>query len=148
MKLNPKKCVFGVTILGFLIDERGISANPDKVQAVIDMKAPTRVKEVQKLTLLGSFLSRSGDKCHHFFSTIRKKAKFEWTPEAEENAFGLLKEHLHSLPRLISPLPEETLYVYLTVSDIAVSAVLVAERSGIQIPVYFISHVLQNAEIR
>lgn len=45
-------------------------------------------------------------------------------------------------------MPEETLYVYLAVSDIAVSAVLVAERSGIQIPVYFISHVLQNAEIR
>ncbi|XP_056688105.1 uncharacterized protein [Spinacia oleracea] len=40
MRLNPKKCVFGVTtgkFLGFLIDERGIEVNPDKVQAVIDM---------------------------------------------------------------------------------------------------------------
>lgn len=74
MKLNPKKCVFGVEsgkFLGFLIDQRGIEANSDKVQAVIDMKSPRSVREMQKLTgclaALGHFLSRSGDKCHYFF---------------------------------------------------------------------------------
>ena len=38
MKLNPKKCVFSVKggkCLGFLVDERGIKANPDKIQAII-----------------------------------------------------------------------------------------------------------------
>ena len=51
--LNPKKCVFGVEsgkFLGFLIDQRGIEANPEKIQAVIDMKSPRTVKEVQRLT--------------------------------------------------------------------------------------------------
>ena len=79
MRLNPKKCIFGVSsgkFLGFLIDERGIEANPDKVQAVIDMTSPRTVKDVQRLTrclaALGRFLSRAGDKCHYFFSTIKK----------------------------------------------------------------------------
>ena len=49
MRLNPNKCVFGVTgwkCLGFLVDERGIEANPDKIQAIQDMKSPISVKEV------------------------------------------------------------------------------------------------------
>lgn len=49
MKLNPKKCVFsvkGVKRLGFLVDERGIEVNPDKIQALIEMKSPQIIKEV------------------------------------------------------------------------------------------------------
>ncbi|XP_056697840.1 uncharacterized protein [Spinacia oleracea] len=154
MRLTPKKCVFGVTagkFLGFLIDERGIEANLDKVQAVIDMTSPKSVKEVQRLTgclaALGRFLSTAGDKCHYFFGTIKKKSKFEWT-ESAETAFVRLKEHLHTLPRLVSPLQGETLYVYLAISEWSLSAVLLTEREGVQLPVYFVSHVLQNAELR
>ena len=53
MKLNPGKCVFGVAsckFLGFMVSQRGIEANPEKVQAIIDMASPRTVKEVQKLT--------------------------------------------------------------------------------------------------
>ena len=53
MRLNIEKCVFGVTArkcLGFLVDERRIEANPDKIQAILDMQCPKSVKEVQKLT--------------------------------------------------------------------------------------------------
>ncbi|XP_021743464.1 uncharacterized protein LOC110709553 [Chenopodium quinoa] len=49
MRLNPKKCVFGVKggkCLGFLIDKRGIEAHPDKIQAVLDMQSPRSVKEL------------------------------------------------------------------------------------------------------
>jgi len=50
LKLNPDKCVFGVKtgkFLGFLLTERGIEANPDKCTAIIGMRSPTNVKEVQ-----------------------------------------------------------------------------------------------------
>ena len=53
IRLNPEKCMFGVTggkCPGFLVDKRGIEANPDKIRAIQDMKSPTSVKEVQKLT--------------------------------------------------------------------------------------------------
>ena len=52
MKLNPNKCTFGVSsgkFLGFMVSHRGIKANPNKIQAILDMKPPQNVKEVQSL---------------------------------------------------------------------------------------------------
>ena len=49
MNLNPRKCVFGVAsgkFLGFMVSQRGIEANPEKVQAIINMASPRTVKEV------------------------------------------------------------------------------------------------------
>ena len=53
MRLNPSKCVFGVVsrkFLGFMVSQKGIEANPEKVRAIINMASPRTVKEVQKLT--------------------------------------------------------------------------------------------------
>jgi hypothetical protein len=52
-KLNPDKCVFGVStgkLLGFLVLYRGIEANPEKIKAIEAMRPPARIKDVQKLT--------------------------------------------------------------------------------------------------
>ena len=49
MKLNPGKCAFRVTagkFLGFMVSQRGIEANPDKIRAIMEMKPPRNVKEV------------------------------------------------------------------------------------------------------
>ena len=84
MKLNPSKCVFGVAsgkFLGFMVSQRGIEANPKKVQAIINMTSPRIIKEVQKLTgriaALNRFVSRAMDKCLPFFKTL--KQAFTWT---------------------------------------------------------------------
>ncbi|KAL2232853.1 UNVERIFIED_CONTAM: hypothetical protein Sindi_1465300 [Sesamum indicum] len=53
MKLNPSKCTFGVAggkFLGYMVIERGIEANPEKIEAILNLKSPTSIKEVQKLT--------------------------------------------------------------------------------------------------
>ena len=78
MKLNPSKCVFGVAsgkFLGFMVSQRGIEANPEKVQAIINMVSPRTVKEVQKLTgriaALNRFVFRATDKCLPFFKTLK-----------------------------------------------------------------------------
>ena len=79
IKLNPKKCVFGVRLgkfLGFMISIRGIEANPDKMQAILDLKPQRNIREVQRLTdcvvALGRFMSRSADKCQPFFRILRQ----------------------------------------------------------------------------
>ena len=49
MKLNPSKCAFRVSsgkFLGFMVSQRGIEANPDKIQAILDMEPPKNIKEV------------------------------------------------------------------------------------------------------
>ena len=52
MRLNPAKCAFGVAsgiFLGFMVHNRGIKANPKKIQALLEMKSPARIKDVQCL---------------------------------------------------------------------------------------------------
>ena len=86
MKLNPEKCAIGVTagkFLGFMVSQRGIEANPDKIRAIMEMTPPRNVKEVQslngKIAALNRFVSRATDKCLPFFRTLKKS--FEWTAE-------------------------------------------------------------------
>ena len=52
MKLNPSKCTFRVTtgkFLGFMVSQRGIKVNPNKIRAIMEMTPPTSIKEVQSL---------------------------------------------------------------------------------------------------
>ncbi|XP_059436627.1 uncharacterized protein LOC132169643 [Corylus avellana] len=152
MKLNPTKCAFGVSsgkFLGYMVSSRGIEANPEKIQAVLDMQSPKNVKQVQQLAgriaALNRFISRSTDKCLPFFKILRKT--FEWSEECEQ-AFEQLKRYLVSPPLLSRAVPGEVLYLYLAVSPIAVSAALIREEEGVQKPVYFVSRALQGAEER
>jgi len=49
MKLNPSKCAFGVTagkFLGFMVSQRGIEDNPNKIHAIMELTPPKTVKEV------------------------------------------------------------------------------------------------------
>ena len=86
MKLNPSKWVFGVSsrkFLGFMVSQRGIEANPDKIQAILSIEPPKNIKEVQSLTgqvaALNRFVSKATDKCLPFFKVLKKA--FEWTDE-------------------------------------------------------------------
>jgi hypothetical protein len=61
MKLNPAKCVFSVPagkVLGFLVTERGIEANPDKIKAITTLKKSANINAVQKLTGCVAALTR------------------------------------------------------------------------------------------
>ena len=136
MKLNPAKCAFGVSarkFLGFIVNNRGIEANLDKIKAVLDMPLPSCIKEVQHLTeriaALRRFVSRASDKCQPFFQVLKKA--FQWDTKCEE-AFSALKTYLSSpLPILISPTEGELLTLYLVVSDFSTSAVLVRDKDRV-----------------
>ena len=86
MKLNPNKYAFGVIagkFLGFMVSQRGIEVNPEKIRAIMELEPPMTVKEVQslngKIAALNRFISKATDKCLPFFCTLRKS--FEWTDE-------------------------------------------------------------------
>ena len=74
MKLNPSKCVFRVTagkFLGFMVSQRGIEVNLEKVRAILELEPPRTVKAVQslngKVATLNKFVSKATDKCLPFF---------------------------------------------------------------------------------
>jgi hypothetical protein len=134
-KLNPKKCVFGVStgkLLGFLVTHRGIEANPDKVRAIEAMRPPAHLKDVQRLTgsltALSHFISRLAERALPFFKLMRGSGPFARTEEAER-AFQEMKQYLTSLPVLVAPDSGETLFLYLAATAEVISMVLVTERS-------------------
>jgi hypothetical protein len=152
MKLNPAKCAFGVSsgkFLGYMVSSRGIEANPEKIQAILEMQSPKTKKQLQQLTgrlvALNQIISRSTDKCLPFFKILRKA--FEWSSECEE-AFLQLKRYLMSSPLLSRTVPGEVLNLYLTVSPTAISVALIREDEGIHKPMYFVSKELHESEER
>ena len=143
MKLNPSKCVFGVIagkFLGFMVSQRGIEVNPEKVRAILKLEPPRTVKAMQslngKVAALNRFVSKVTDNCLPFFQVLKKS--FEWIDECQK-AFEDLKKYLSSPPLLSPSMPREELYLYMAVSQAAVSVALVRDEGGSQWPVYFIS---------
>ncbi|GKC94925.1 reverse transcriptase domain-containing protein [Tanacetum coccineum] len=122
MKLNPKKCTFGVEegmFLGYQVNTKGIKICPDKVDAVLSLQSP---------------------KC------LKDKSDFLWTEEAEA-AFRQMKEHIAKLPMLTALEEQEELIVYLAASKEAVSVVLMTERGARQMSIYFVSRALRGPEV-
>jgi hypothetical protein len=90
VKLNPEKCIFGVPrgmLLGFVVSERGIKANPEKISTIMDIGPIKNLKGVQHITgclaALSRFIARLGERCLPLFK-MKKFDHFTWTPEAQE----------------------------------------------------------------
>ena len=155
IKLNPTKCASGVSagpFLGFMMTQRGIDANPSQLKAILESTTPRSRKEVQQLTgrlaSLGRFISRFTDRLKPFFATLRGANRIEWDEECDR-AFTQIKHSLAEPPILASSEAGETLFVYLEVSDTAVSVALFKEsEDGKQRLVFFVSKSLADVETR
>jgi hypothetical protein len=87
LKLNPGKCIFGVSkgkLLGCLISTRGIKANQEKIDAILNMEPPTSRKIAQRLAgglaALNRFISRSTERGLPFFEVLKNMDPFSWGP--------------------------------------------------------------------
>ncbi|KAG7588597.1 Ribonuclease H-like superfamily [Arabidopsis suecica] len=154
MKLNPAKCTFGVPsgeFFGYVVTKRGIEANPNQINAFLNMPSPKNFKEVQRLTgriaALNHFISRSTDKSLPFYQILKGNKGFLWDEKCEE-AFGQLKAYLTTPPVLSKPEVDEKLYLYVSVSNHAVSGVSIWEDRGEQKPIYYISKSMTDPETR
>jgi hypothetical protein len=159
-KLNPTKCVFRAPsgkLLGFIVSNWEIEANPVKITAITDMEAPAIIKDVQKLTgcmaALNRFISRLSERGLPFFKLLKHQDTFQWTEEAER-ALHDLKQHLQSPPVLTAQLPGEDLLLYIAATTHVINSAIVVKRSeeghafGVQRPVYFVSEVLSESKVR
>ena len=85
LRLYASKCSFDMgsgKFLGYMVTHRGIEVNLDQIKAMNNLQSPPNPKDVQKLTrmaaALNRFISRSTDRCRHFFLLINKWKGFEW----------------------------------------------------------------------
>ncbi|KAA3480212.1 RNA-directed DNA polymerase (Reverse transcriptase), Ribonuclease H [Gossypium australe] len=89
LKLNPTKCTFGARLgklLGFVVSEKGIEIDPDKVKAIQELPPSRTQKEVRGV----------------------------WDEECQKT-FDKVKHHLSNAPVLMPPNPDRPLILYLAV---------------------------------
>jgi hypothetical protein len=102
-------------LLGFIVSERGIEANPEKIAAITNMGPIKDLKGVQRvmgcLATLSCFILCLGEKGLPLYCLLRKDERFTWTSEAEE-ALGNLKSLLTNAPILMPPAAGEALLIY------------------------------------
>ena len=132
--MNPEKCVFGVPkgkLLGYIVSERGIEANPKKITAISNMGPIRNVKGMQRLAsclaTLSRFISQLDEQGMPLYKLLKKTDAFIWTEEAQQ-ALESLKASLMSAPILVAPERGEPLLLYVVASNHVVSAALVVER--------------------
>mgnify|MGYP004715862301 CR=1 FL=1 len=95
------------------------------------------------MAALNRFLSRSAVRGLPFFRVLKAPKDFQWTEECPR-AFSDLKAYPAELPTLTAPEQGETLFLYLSACNEAVSAVLVRENREAQRPIYYVSRALQE----
>jgi len=91
LRLNPDKGVFGVDrgkFLGFMLNQRDIEANPEKCKAIIEMRSPTTIKEVQRLIghliAISRFLPKLAEQTQPIVQLLKKSTRFTRTDDCEQ----------------------------------------------------------------
>ncbi|PKI49916.1 hypothetical protein CRG98_029700 [Punica granatum] len=130
LQLNPTKCTFGVKsgkLLGFVVSEKGIEVNPDKIKAIMELPLPSTVREVRSflgwLNYITRFIANLTDKCQPLFRLLHKNAAVEWDDECQK-AFDTVKAYLVQPPVLVPPSLDRPLVLYLTVRRQSIGCML------------------------
>ncbi|KAJ9679424.1 hypothetical protein PVL29_021374 [Vitis rotundifolia] len=155
LRLNPKKCTFGVTsgkLLGYMVSERGIEVDPDKIRVILDMPAPRTEREVRgflgRLQYISRFIARLTDICEPIFRLLRKSQPTVWDDQCQR-AFERIRDYLLSPPILAPPTPGRPLLLYLSVSDITLGCMLAQlGDSGKEQAIYYLSKRMLDYETR
>jgi hypothetical protein len=156
LRMNPKKCAFGVSasqFLDFLVHERGIEIGLKSQEAVKTMVPPTTKKELQqligKINFVRRFISNLLGRIELFMELVKIKAndEFHWGAE-QQQAFEDIKEYLSKPPVLVPPQQGKPFYVYLSVGDTSIASVIVQVQDGKERVVFYLSSRMLDAETR
>ena len=144
LKLAPKKCQLfqkEVRYLGHIVSEKGIAADPEKLEAVKNWPVPQDQHEVRSFLGLCSYYRRFVKDYAHITTSLNQlmgtHSPFIWTDECQE-AFDCLKEKLCSPPILALPEPGKTFIVDTDASNTAIGGVLSQkDEQGERVIAYF-----------
>ncbi|XP_026459351.1 uncharacterized protein LOC113360012 [Papaver somniferum] len=130
--VKRSKCSFGqsqIEFLGYVINSKGVSADPAKIECTVNWPRPTTTKGLRGfLGLIGYYRKLVKDYGLIFqpLTILLKKGNFSWNTVAE-SAFELLKKVVTSTPMLVLPDFSKEFVVETDASDTGVRAVLMQE---------------------
>eukprot|EP00731_Ephydatia_muelleri_P018873 Em0011g913a len=152
LKLKPRKCHLfrnKVKYLGYVVSNKGVEADTEKIQCVLDWPTPMSPKQIRQFLGLASYYRRF---IHNFAQItaplnrlLEKGSSWQWTEQCSQ-AFTLLKTKLTSAPLLVYPNFEEAFIVDCNASDDGLGTVLSQNHQGAEHVVYYASRTLTKAE--
>lgn len=153
LKLRLNKCRFcqsEVTYLGHVISEKGISPDPEKIKAILEIPEPKTAKEVKSFLGLPSYYRKFIQGCSQIsaplIKLLKKNAVFQWETEQQE-AFDKLKQALVTALILAHPRFDKKFILQTDGSGIRIGAVLSQlDENGIEHPVAYASKSLGKSE--
>ena len=155
LRLNPKKCTFGVTFgkfLGHIVSEGGIEIDPEKIKAILDMPSLRTERDIRgflgRLQYISHFIAKLTDICEPIFRLWRKNQPIIWN-DGCQHAFENIKECLLSPPVLVPSIPRHPLLLYLSVSNMALGCMLAQlDDLGKELAIYYLSKRMLEYECR
>ena len=155
LRLNPAKCVFGlkqVKLLGYIVSQEGLKADPDKVSAILKMAAPANLNEVRSFLGMANYYRTCIPDFAHTVEPLveltRKNSKFFWSAQHQQ-AFDSLKKSLASDQVMAHPRPNQEYLLFTDACDYAVGAILCQkDDQGIERPIVYLSKQLSQTQRR
>ncbi|CAN6561920.1 unnamed protein product [Malus baccata var. baccata] len=156
LKMNPKKCVFGVragNFLGFLVHQRDVEVDKNKSRAIMESPLPTNKVQLQrllsKINFLKRFIANLAGKIQPLTPLLRlDKENFEWGPP-HQKAFDSIKAYPTSSPVLVPPQRGKPLKLYISTSEKSIGSLLAQNnKGGNEQAMYYLSRILTEVETR
>lgn len=151
--LQPDKCEFmrkEVAYLGHLINEKGISPQPNKITAITNYPVPKTQKNIKQfLGLVGyyrRFIKDFSKIARPLTKLLRKDQEFIWS-EGQQTAFEFFKNALISKPILQFPDFTKEFILTTDASQYAIGAILSQGELGKDLPIAYASRTCNKAEI-
>nr|XP_055053112.1 uncharacterized protein LOC129438391 [Misgurnus anguillicaudatus]XP_055053113.1 uncharacterized protein LOC129438391 [Misgurnus anguillicaudatus] len=153
LTINLKKskfCLQEISFLGHIVNVKGITVDPSKIQAIQSYPVPTNIKEVQRFLGLAGWYHRfvpNFSSIAEPLNALKKKGhQFHWTNTCQ-HAFEKLKACLTSSPILGHPDFQLPFIVYTDASDTGLGAILAQRKQlGEEVVIAYASRTLTGAE--
>ena len=131
LRLNPKKCAFGVTsrkLLGYIILEKGVEVDPKKVQAIIEMPPLRNISQLRSLQghlqSIRRFIPQLDDKAYAFNRNLHKGSTHIQNNDCQQS-LDQIKGYLEKPPILMPPILDKPLILYISAMNSSLGALLV-----------------------
>jgi hypothetical protein len=155
ISLNPSKSIFSVTkgkLLGHIVSDSGISIDPERIAAILNLHAPTSNKEVQAFMGVINFIRRFvpdfAVMVKPIYNLLKKDRSFSWTNDVE-NSFVWIKKAITYAPVLAKPDFEKEFMIYINATEESVFAILMqCDDQGNEKPVAYMSQSLSYDEFK
>lgn len=152
LKINNAKCEFctsQVRYLGFIVDEKGLSVDPDKLSPVVNYPVPRNIKELQRFLGMASwyrrFIAGYATIASPLNKLLSKKHSWKWE-EDQQLAFEKLRVMLTEAPILSRPNFDETFVLQTDASNVGIGAVLTQTINNVEYVIAYASRSLTMAE--